>query len=132
MGYCFALVRGRSRSRDYLRLDESEMYISFNFSWYFHRVLKGGLESIYGMKAKDASPILHKAHDALTPIIEREQRTKRIASRTWEKGKHYNQDEANADMVWYTCALNAQRAIGRLLALGAKAPHFTWSPYADC
>ena len=131
MSYSFALVRGNSRSTVRFSVESFETDISFNFSWYYYRVFgKKGIESLYGLKGKDAAPIINKALDALEDIVERERKTKRVASRTWDCGARYSEADADADKC-YVCAKNARLALMPLHEMCLAAPFFTVRAYAE-
>ncbi len=147
MGYEIRLIRNGSKSK--LRLitdkelpkagqfalrdansvlseDDLELYVTYNYSWYFYNGIdkEKGLRVIYGLKAKDAIPILEAALPKIDKFIEKERKTKKVLSTTWGKGEAYDEADTN---YWSVSAKNARRAVENLIVLGRLAPYFTFT-----
>lgn len=103
-----------------------EFYVTYNYSWYFYNSIdkNKGIRVIYGLKAKDAIPLLEAALPKIDKFIEEERNTKKVLSTTWGAGEPY--DESDTD-YWSVSARNAKRAIENIITLGKLAPQFTFT-----
>ena len=106
--------------------DNLELYVTYNYSWYFYNSIDKdkGIRVIYGLKAKDAIPILESAIPQMDKFLAEERKTKKVLSTTWGKGDPYDEADTN---YWSVSAKNAKRAVENIIALGKLAPYFTFT-----
>ena len=106
--------------------EDLELYVTYNYSWYFYNSIDKdkGIRVIYGLKAKDAIPLLVAALPKIDKFMDKERKTKKVLSTTWGVGEAY--DEADTD-YWSVSARNAKMAVENIIALGKLAPEFTFT-----
>ena len=103
-----------------------ELYVTYNYSWYFYNAIDKdkGIRVIYGLKAKDAIPLLEAALPKIDKFMDEERKTKKVLSTTWGVGAAYDEADTN---YWSVSARNAKRAVENIIALGKLAPDFTFT-----
>lgn len=106
--------------------EDLELYVTYNYSWYFYNSIDKdkGIRVIYGLKAKDAIPLLEAALPKIDKFMDEERKTKKVLSTTWGVGEAYDEADTN---YWSVSARNAKRAVENIIALGKLAPEFTFT-----